>query len=59
MLALTYGEFLDSSPENSKRALQDIFKIQGRIQDFWKGIHMSKGLGVRFTDFISFFLNIS
>ena len=37
MLALTYGAFLDPSPENSKKALQGIFKSQGRIQDFWKG----------------------
>ena len=32
--------------------------IQGPIQDFWKGVHIYKGGGggVRFADFISFFL---
>ena len=31
---------------------------QVRIQDFWKVGHIYKGVGVRFADFISFFLNI-
>ena len=35
-----------------------VFVREGRIQDFWKGGHMYKGVGVRFADFISFFLNI-
>ena len=26
--------------------------------DFWKGVHMYKGVGVSSADFISFFLNI-
>ena len=28
--------------------------IQGRIQDFLRGGHMHKGVGVGFADFISF-----
>ena len=32
--------------------------LQGWIQDVLKGVHMYKGVGVHFTDFISFFLNI-
>ena len=31
---------------------------QGRIQDFWKGGSYIQPYGVRFDDFISFFLNI-
>ena len=31
----------------------------GRIQDFWKGGHMFKGVGIRFADFISLFRNIT
>ena len=31
---------------------------QGQIQDFWKGVHMYKVVGVPFADFNSFFLNI-
>ena len=30
----------------------------GRIQDFWKGVHMYEGVGIRLVDFISFFLKI-
>ena len=33
-------------------------RFQGRIQDFWKGVHVFKRVGVRFAAFISFFLNI-
>ena len=29
-------------------------QYQGRIQDFWKGVHVYKWMGVRFADFISF-----
>ena len=29
-----------------------------RIQDFWKGVDMYKGVGVLFANYISFFLNI-
>ena len=32
--------------------------LQGQIQDFWKGVHMYKGVAVCFADFTSFFLNI-
>ena len=28
--------------------------VQGRFQDFWKGVNMYKGVGFRFADFISF-----
>ena len=31
---------------------------QGRIQDFWKGGSFVEGVGVRFANFISFFLNV-
>ena len=34
------------------------YTVQGRIQDFWKGGHMYNGVGVHFSEFISFFLNI-
>ena len=32
--------------------------LQERIQDFWKGARMYKGMRVRFADFISIVLNI-
>ena len=32
--------------------------LQGQIQDSGKGVHIYKGVGVGFADFISFFLNI-
>ena len=33
-------------------------KTRGRSRISGKGVHMYKGVGVRFADFISFFLNI-
>ena len=36
--------------------------MQGRILDFWKVgsyVQLYKDVGIRFADFISFFLNIS
>ena len=32
--------------------------VQGRSRNFGKGVHMYKGVGVRFADFILFILNI-
>ena len=28
------------------------------VKESWKGVHMYKGVGVRYADFISFILNI-
>ena len=41
---------------NQNIKLKKLLSSEGRIQDFWKGVHMYTGVGVCFADFISFFL---
>ena len=45
-------------PDLDPNCLQRISADQVWIQDFSKGVHIYKSVGVRFDDFISFFLNI-
>ena len=42
----------------NNRIFQVNTQMQGKIKDFWKGVYMFKGVGVRFADIISLTLNI-
>ena len=43
--------------QSMESAIFALHSPQGRIQDFWKGGYMYKGLGFRFADFIYLFFS--
>ena len=45
---------LAGARETCRLPIFSSLRIQGRIQDFWKGVHVYNGVGVRFADLSHF-----